>query len=375
MWRRRYGRAVGPLSLDVRLLSLPISVALTAAHDPVPDSNRLLTVVGITDDDGDTGWGECSALNRPAYHQETAEGVFGWLSTSPLHGAGADTGDRLVDHPMARAALEMAELDIRLKRTGISLASYLGVTRSEVPAGAVISLGSIDAALDAVAARVRQGFTRVKVKVVPAERAGFRPIELIRALEQKFTGLEVQADANGSFDRRSFDQAAELVGTGLAAFEQPFAPEELDLATELVGTGMCVVADEAATSREQVQRLIDTGACSAIAVKSSRLGGLFAAFELLGWCEEQEIPAAAGGMLESGLGRHALAAVAASDACTITGDVSPARSWLTDDPWQDLRMHDGVIDVPHAKGVCPAPDQEVLDRYTIRRHQRKVRIP
>ncbi len=366
---------MSPLLLDIRLLSLPIGAVLATAHDPVPETNRLLTVVGVNDGDGTTGWGECSALNRSGYHAETAEGAFGLLSTSPLYVAGADIGDLLAGHPMARAALEMAELDMRLKQKGISLASYVGVTRTDVPAGTVIPLGPIETAIEAVSTKVQQGFGRIKLKLVPAERAGFRPIELVRTLEQSFPGVEVQADANGSFDLRSFDQAAELLGTGLTAFEQPFVPEELVLAAELVGAGMCVVADEAATSREQIRRLVDAGACSAIAVKSSRLGGLFTSFELLGWCEEQEIPAAAGGMLESGLGRHALAVVAASDACTITGDVSPARSWLTDDPWQDLRMHDGVIDIPHTAGVCPAPDPDVLDRFTIRKHQRKVGTP
>ncbi len=121
--------------------------------------------------------------------------------------SGTDIGDLLANHPMARAALEMAELDMRLKQRRIPLASYLGVTRSEVPAGAVDP-----ARIDRRCARsgihqVLQGFGRVKLKLVPAERAGFRPFELVDALEQSFPGVEVEADANGSFDLTSFDQA------------------------------------------------------------------------------------------------------------------------------------------------------------------------
>jgi L-alanine-DL-glutamate epimerase-like enolase superfamily enzyme len=72
-------------------------------------------------------------------------------------------------------------------------------------------------------------------------------------------------------------------------------------------------------------------------------------------------------MLESALGRHALAAFAANDGVEITGDVSPSRRWLATDPWPDLKMSDGMIAVPTSPGVAPLPDQDRIEDLTIYR--------
>ena len=75
-------------------------------------------------------------------------------------------------------------------------------------------------------------------------------------------------------------------------------------------------------------------------------------------------------MLETGLGRRALAAVAGLPGFTLTGDLSPAARWLAADPWQDLTMTDGRITVPTTPGAAPEPDPYVLDRYRI--EQRRI---
>ena len=70
-------------------------------------------------------------------------------------------------------------------------------------------------------------------------------------------------------------------------------------------------------------------------------------------------------MLESGLGRHALAAFAGQDAITVTGDLSPASRWLAVDPWPDLAMNEGRIAVPTAAGIAPSPNLDLLDQVTV----------
>ncbi len=358
------------MRVEVHLLELPIRSALAAAHDRSPDSVRRLTVVRLESEDGQMGWGECSALNDVGYSAESAQTAYDTL-TGDARLAGAVGSDLRAEAPMATAALEMAELDLRLRAQSVSLAAYLGVTRTTVPAGAVISLGSIAETVAGVQHAVVEGFGRVKLKVLPA-RWGVDPVALVRAVVDGFPGLEVHVDGNGSFDANSAPQVEEMVASGASAVEQPFPIDELDLAAALVDRGIPIIADEAALSLEAVQDLAGGGACHGVVVKSSRLGGLFAAFETLGWCQEHGIPAAAGGMQESGLGRAALAVVAAHEACTITGDVSPARRWLAADPWDDLQMHDGMISVPTGPGVAPPPDPELLRRFTVTSEQRTV---
>jgi O-succinylbenzoate synthase len=360
------------MRVEVRLLALPVRYALTTAHDSSVQPLRKLAVVRLESDVGQVGWGECSALNDVGYSSESAQTAYDLLTSDALLAA-AGRGDELrLEAPMATAALEMAELDLRLRSLGVSLASYLGVQRTIVPAGAVISTGPIDATIAAVACASAEGYQRVKLKVVPRQRSGVDPSEIVGAVVEGFPGLDVQVDANASFDASSAPQVEAMVTAGASAVEQPFPIHDLAIAAELVDRGNPILADEAATSLEAVQALVVNRACTGVVIKSSRLGGLVPAMELLGWCLREGVPAAAGGMQESGLGRAALAVVAAHEACTLTGDVSPARRWLSEDPWDDLEMRDGEITVPTEPGVARPPDRAVLDRFTIARDERTV---
>lgn len=361
---------MGSLRLEIRLLALPTAAALVSARQPEAEPNRLLTVVGLEDDQGRRGWGECAALNRPGYTPEWAEGAFEVLRSAPeLEEPGGAIG-LLATAPMAMAALEMAEYDLRLTEQGVSLARFVGTERTSVPAGAAIPLAGISDTVRAAENLARLGFRRIKIKVAPSSRSGFRPAVLAASVRTAVPGVEVHLDANGSFTAADAAEIHELAGT---VVEQPFPPDESQLAAAAVADGVVVLADEAATSLVAIERLVELDACAGVVVKPPRLGGIFAAFETLGWCSEHGVPATAGGMLESGLGRRALAVVAASDACTITGDLSPARRWLAADPWPDLEMDGtGMITVPSDPGVAPGPDPEVLAEHTVKTAVRKV---
>lgn len=358
------------LRLEIRLLDLPAAAVLVTSHQPDPEPNRMVTVVRLDDGRGASGWGECAALNRPGYTSEWAEGAFEVLRSAPELETPGGATELLATAPMAMSALEMAEYDLRLTERGISLARFIGAERRSVPAGAVIPLGGVDDAVRAAEEFDRLGYRRVKVKVTPSWRSGFRPAALAASVMAAAPGVAVHLDGNGSFAAGDAHEVHELAGL---LVEQPFEPGETQLAAAAVAAGVGVLADEAATSLGAIQRLVELDGCIGVVIKPSRLGGIFAALDVLGWCAEHGVPAAAGGMLESGLGRHALAAVAASDACTITGDLSPARRWLAADPWPDLEMDEtGMIAVPAGPGVAPDPDLAVLAEHTVAMAVREI---
>jgi len=367
--------------VEVRLLSLPMREAFGAAHGTV--QRREITVLRVDTDQGH-GWGECAALTEPTYTDEHAAGAFDVLTGTLLPrlvGRRVDvTGalDLVADvprNPMARAAVEMALLDAALRSAGRPLASWLadGVRGADgaepatsVPAGAVVGLGSPAEVADRVAALAAEGFGRVKVKIMPGhDRA------VVAAVRARCPDLDLHADANGSYRADDLVLLASLGAEGLGALEQPFPPDHPELAAELVaattGSGLTVVADEAAVDLAAVQALHRRRALRGVAVKPSRLAGLAAARALHDWCRGVGLELTAGGMVETGLGRHALAALAALPGFTLTGDVSPAGRWLAADPWPDLVMTGGRIEVPTAPGVAPDPDPDVLAHHTFRR--------
>lgn len=344
--------------VDVHLLSLPTRATLGSAHDPEPATERQLVVLRLERSDGVVGWGECSALNRPSYTPEWAEDSFERLAAWIEGSAAPDP----TTHPMTAAAVEMAQLDVRLRAEDISLATHVGAVAAEVVAGATIGLLSPPDAIDAVADLVADGYSRVKVKIAPGQ------VDAVpHELSHHFDRLEVQVDGNGSLDERHLMDLASLPDYGVTAIEQPFPTDRPDLAAEFMTVcDLPVMADEGVRSLDDAERLLAQRALRGVVVKPPCVGGIVAALELLGWCVSNGVDASIGGMLESGLGRHALAAVAACEGFAITGDLSPAGRWLAADPWPDLVLTDGRIAVPIEPGVAPLPDPETLQRFTVR---------
>jgi o-succinylbenzoate synthase len=87
------------------------------------------------------GWGECTAEVTPAYDGETLDGARLALRDHllPRAFAGAALSD-VRGNTAARAALECALLDARLRAEGVSLASWLGAERTSVAAGVAVGL-------------------------------------------------------------------------------------------------------------------------------------------------------------------------------------------------------------------------------------------
>lgn len=340
------------------MVSMPAREPLAAAHDDAPPKNRELVVVRLALESGDHGWGEGSALNRPTYTSEFARQSFRVLT-------GATDGPALHPHttPMAWAALANAADDLQWSHRGRAFRSVGGLAGEvrRIPAGAALGLAPLPVLEERAAGLADAGFARIKVKI-DAERHE----EVVRVVQAAAPGVAIHVDANGSLGAEHGDMLERLVASGVEAIEQPFAPDAIaDSAALVARLGVPVVADESVASVGDLERLRDAGALNAVSIKGPRVGGLRAALAMADWCVEHGVLATAGGMLESGLGRAALARLAVHPAFSIAGDVSPARRWLAQDPWPDL-IHEGQeIVVPVGGRVAGEPNLALLDALTI----------
>jgi len=273
-------------------------------------------------------------------------------------------------HRMAGAALEMATLDLGLRRSGHSLAEWMGGSGRSVEAGAVVGIPAgrrPQAVVEAVAGLVAAGFSRVRVKIAP----GFDRVPLA-AVRAAFPGLHLQADANGAYRLDDPDgpadatRLADLDPLGLVCLEQPLPAPDLaahaQLATRLATP---LALDESLTSPRRVADALRYRACAVACLKPARLGGLVAARRALALCVEAGVPAFVGGFFETGLGRSANAALATLDGFTLPGDLSDPASYLADDPFSYPPVVGGRVDVPEAPGIAPGPDPGALARRTV----------
>ncbi len=378
------------LGCKTSLLDLPLVEPFAASHGTTV--SRRVAVVRLETSAG-VGWGECAAMPSPTYTAETADGAFDLLAGEPgtstaaapcLGLLGIDlepgttlpVGPHLHHSPMAVATVEMAVLDAALNAAGQSLASYLGVTRQQVTAGAALGMMAPSDTAARTIDLVAAGYRRLKLKIAPGHDR--EPLaaahDALRQLGQ-LGHVQLQVDANGAYDSDSIDQLVALAAEfGLTAIEQPFAVgDQASAALAIVrldqlGLTTLVVADEAVATLDEARSVRSARAMSALSIKPGRVGGLASALALYRFCRSQQLAATAGGMVEAGLGRHMLVALSALDGFTLPGDLSPASRWIVDDPWPDLDLdaESGALAVPANVGIAPPPDEERLEAVTVR---------
>jgi O-succinylbenzoate synthase len=356
----------------------PFETSFGVEHDRVAILVRVIGVMG-----GDRrrvevqGWGECVAMELPLYSSEYAEAAAAMLRRFLIPrllgaaGAGteitAETVDTLLEpfvgHRMAKAALEMAVLDAQLRGTGQSLASYLGASRSSVPSGVSVGIQpSIPTLLDVVAEYLAQGYVRIKLKIKPGWDVA--PVEAVR---ERFGELiPLQVDANAAYTLADARVLRRLDAFDLLLIEQPLPQDDLRQHAELaklVRTPICL--DESIVSPRAAADALALRACSVINIKAGRVGGYLAAKRIHDLCRANGIPVWCGGMVETGLGRAANAALAALPGFTLPGDVSASNRFYEQDITEPFVMDEGRIAVPTGPGLGVTPIQELLDTYTV----------
>jgi O-succinylbenzoate synthase len=323
------------------------------------------------------GWGECVAMEAPLYSSEYAEAAAGVLRRYLVprllaaSNAGTDVTAETVDallepfigHRMAKAALEMAVLDAQLRGTGQSLAAYLGATRTSVPSGVSVGIQpSVATLLDVVGEYLAEGYVRIKLKIKP----GFDVVP-VEAVRERFGELiPLQVDANAAYTLADARVLRRLDAFDLLLIEQPLAEDDLRQHAELarlVRTPICL--DESIVSPRAAADAIALRACSVINIKAGRVGGYLTAKRIHDLCRANGIPVWCGGMVETGLGRAANAALAALPGFTLPGDVSASDRFYAQDITEPFVLDDGRITVPTGPGLGVTPISSVLESYTV----------
>lgn len=350
--------------VTLRRLRLPLVLPLRSAHGE--ERIRDLVVVEAVDGAGRSGWGECSALARPTYTAEHAAGAWAVLRDELVPAVLAGRAVEVVGHPMALAALAGATRDLALRRRGRSLVDHvagsLGRPRDVVPRTAVVGRGPVDDVLAAVDDEVARGVALVKLKVTPRSD----DLEVVDAVRRTWPDLDLAVDGNGTLDVRSF---LALTAHRLAYVEQPAPAEDLVGSADLARRGDTPIAlDESITSVDALRSAAALGAGHLVNVKPARLGGTDAAVDVVLAARDLGWGAFVGGMVESGVGRAAALAVAASELLAVPADLGPSDRYLDPDITTPIVVDGaGRVVVPTGSGIGVEIDGVALDAATVDR--------
>lgn len=348
--------------IELHRLRVPLAAPFRTVHGVQRD--RDVVLLAASDADGNTGWGECVAMNQPGYSPEYADGAAHVLEHHLVPNVIAgEPVSSVAGHPMAKAALEMALLDLALRRAGRALTDELGGHRTAVAVGAVVGLAADVESLTAeVDRRIAEGYRRIKVKIRPGwDRA---PLAAVRTAHPD---LDLWADANGEYGEEHIAGLCALEDLGLGLIEQPFGPDELLLhATLAEACAIPVCLDESIGSPAMLRVAIELGAIDVLNVKPGRVGGLRVALALLDLCLAHGIDAWCGGMLETGIGRAANLALATAPGVTLPGDLSASARYFPRDLTEPFELGPGgTLTPPLGPGLGIAPDPDALTMMTI----------
>lgn len=357
--------------INIRKMKMTMKTPFTTSFGTFQDKEFLL--LEVTDELGNTGWGESTAFHSPWYNEETLETnlhmIRDFLIPLVLNKEIAHPDEvnelfaPLRKNNMAKATVEGAIWDLYAKRNQMTLAQALGGTAEKIEVG--ISIGiqkSAEDLIELVRGYVAEGYKRMKVKIKP----GF-DIDVIKALREAFPQVPLMADANSAYTLDDIDILKQLDQFNLTMIEQPLASDDIidhaKLQKELK-TPICL--DESIHSLEDARKAVELGSTKIINIKIGRVGGLTESKKIHDYCMENNIPVWCGGMLESGIGRAHNVALTTLSNFILPGDTAgSSRYWEEDVITPEVVAEDGYITVPTNYGIGYEPNIQAMNRYTV----------
>jgi len=284
-------------------------------------------LVRVADESNRVGLGEASVTS--VWSGETQTGTIALIreSLAPLI-VGADPFDtewigRRLDrtafaNSFAKAALEMALLDLQGRILGIPVYKLLGgrdtppATGDDLGIRLKFVVGAVEPDIAAERAKkmVERGWKAIKVKVGRNPRAD---VDRLRAVRQAIgSDCFLSVDANGGY---TVDQAIWVAGRfeklEVALFEQPTRRgDHAGMAEVRRRSGVPIMADESVFTAQDLLEVIRAGSADVISLYPGKHGGVRQTQYLARMAESAGIPCTIGSNLEREVATAAMAHVA-----------------------------------------------------------------
>lgn len=328
--------------------------------------------VRVHADDGTVGYGEGTAL--PWFTGETTESMVSVVErylAPAITGEALDAAEAAVGRyvesfpnaPGATAAVELALLDLRGKRAGVSVGELLGPrVRESVPRTFIVPAIAPEEAASKVERAASRGYRAFKVKADgDVETDAERINALLAALPADAT---LRVDPNtGWVNAPTASRALSLVDdvSRLEYLEQPVPPGRADdLRAIWNATGVPVFADEAVHLPADLDRLGGEGVVAGSHLKLAKAGSLRMLDEMVRVAGRHDlaltVASAFGSSLDVAANLHVAAtADALSRGCELCTDL------IAEDPVDDPLDVGPEMSVPDAPGLGVELDDALFE--------------
>ncbi|MGH7056560.1 MAG: enolase C-terminal domain-like protein [Acetobacteraceae bacterium] len=359
----------------VSVFTVRIPVRAVHSHGIGDLAASTNVILKLDTDAGITGWGEAAPW---AVFTGSAEASFAALDVylRPLL-LGADpmrvqalvlAAERSIVHcTEAKAAMEMALLDIVGKVLGVPVCDLLGGrVRDEIPLSFSIANPDFGADIEFVRELCRDGIRLFKVKTGFAEhREDLRRLEKLREVLPEDT--EIRIDYNqGMQPWEAIRRLRDIEQFHPTFIEQPVPAENrAALGAIALALDTPIMADESVFTPAEALHVSGEHLADLISVKIQKSGGIWRAREIAAIAAAGGLACYGGDMFETGIacsaGTHLIAATPnISLGCEFYQPTCYLREDLLAEPFP---VKDGKVQIPSGPGLGVAVDEDRLRRY------------
>lgn len=300
--------AIEAVILDVPT-KRPIQMSITAVQQQsyviVRVFSEGLVGVGEGGSVGGPVWGaECAETIKIIVEQYVAPHLVG-TDAFNVSGALQIMARAVTGNASAKAAVEMAMLDLKARALGVSISELLGGRlRSSIPIAWTLASGDTQGDIDSAIEMIeRRRHNRFKAKL------GFRsPQEDLRYMEALSSALgskaSLRVDLNQAWDEQIASvYVPELEALGVELIEQPVARENTRALRRLSHSNrVAIMADESLSTLASAFDLARDQSVDVFSLKLCNMGGVSATQKVAAVAEASGIASYGGTMLDSTIG-------------------------------------------------------------------------
>jgi muconate cycloisomerase len=334
--------------------------------------------VRIESADGHVGWGETIAL--PSWSYETVESI---VSTVEKHLAPIVTGRSAFDQayfqkqfdetltpavsqgfPFAKAALQIATLDLAGQAAGLPLHRFLGgKVRDTIELSFALSIDEPQRMAEAA-----QSLAAVKCFKLKVAGDAKLDAERVRAVSRARPDADLWIDANQSYrpvHLESFLQRIQGVEQ-VRCLEQPVKSIDWFGMQRARGRGTLPIAiDEGCFSSYDVARVARMQACDLVVLKIAKSAGVWGCQRSAFVAEANGLGLLGSGLTEAGIGFTASVHLYSTLDLVLPPELNGPR-FLTDLFVDGLSFRDNVVTVPDAPGLGIRVREDAIRKHSIK---------
>lgn len=368
-------------SIEVFPVRLPMKAVLTLPRGPsrTLDEGKRIALVKITDADGHVGWGEAGPSRR--WSAETLESCVSSIrqylapvlvghdlfDLAGLHSkmnqelaTGLDPGQ-----PIAKCGVDLAVHDLIGKRLGIPVQSWLGAKRSDsVALARLVSAATPDEAARITREGLAEGYRGFKVKVGHHKALD---ADIVHAVVEASQGAYVWPDANQGYTlEEALRMSKAFEKLGITLFEQPVPMSDVYAMRKLLSaTGLVIALDEAAMGLPFVVELIRREAVEGLAIKVSKVGGLYYARQMCDLALNAGLTLIGSGLMDAPIGFAASIHLFAAYGMTLPADLNGPQFIAEDYLANPLPVERQVAKVPGGPGLGVEVDEAKVRKFAL----------